>query len=145
MTLLIGIGNRDRGDDGAGIEAARYVANLAPSVTVLESRGEAAELIEAWKDADIVYAIDCCVSQGVPGMIHRFEAHEAPLPEKIGAVSSHGIGLGTAIELARVMNLLPRRLIVFAIEGKKFKSGAPLSAPVADAALRAAQTIAAEL
>ena len=143
--LVIGVGNETRGDDAAGPLAARTIRAADPAIPVAESHGEPAALIDAWLGAETVYLADCCTLSNRPGTIHRFAAHDAPLPERLGAVSSHGIGLGTMIELTRAMKALPRRLIVFAIEGACFDIGAPPSAAVAEAAQQVAARIRKEI
>lgn len=123
--LVIGIGNEMRGDDAAGLLAARRIKAAAlPDVTVRESAGDPAGLMEAWRGARKVCVIDCCAPMGEPGRIHRFDARAAPLPEVVRTHSSHGAGLGMAIELARTLGALPPELTVFAIEGRAFDHGA---------------------
>jgi hydrogenase maturation protease len=143
--LVIGIGNADRGDDAAGLLAVRAIRTADPAIPVGESRGEPAALIDAWRGAEAVYLVDCCTASRQSGTVHRFAAHEAPLPEQLGAVSSHGIGLGTTIELARALDALPGSLIVFAIEGACFDAGVPPSAVVTRAAGQAALRIRKEI
>ena len=144
--LVIGIGNESRGDDGAGLLVARAVAAEAlPDLSVLESDGEPAGLMQAWAGARDVYIADCCAPMGSPGTIHRFAAQDGPLPERLGAISSHGFGLGMTIELARAMDALPPRLTVFAIEGADFAPGAAMSSQIREAASRVAHRICAEL
>jgi hydrogenase maturation protease len=60
----------------------------------------------------------------------------APVPRPLFATSSHAVGLAESIELARVLGSLPKRCVVFAVEGERFDLGAPLSAPVAEAVAR---------
>ena len=141
--LVIGIGNPDRGDDAAGLIAARGIRVY--DVTILESQAEPYSLMEAWRGHETVYLIDACMAVDGPGTIHRFEAHTAPLPERIGALSSHGIGLGTTIELARAMGELPPRLIVFAIEARDYEPGGPVCRSVQEAAARVTEMIEAEI
>lgn len=132
--LVIGVGNGDRGDDGAALAAVRALAGAAPhDVGIAESRGEPASLIDLWTGFDIVILVDACASGAVPGTILRFEAHEAPLPEHFSAVSTHGFGVGAAIELGRAIGALPKALIVFGIEARSFEAGAALSPEVAEA------------
>ena len=73
--------------------------------------------------------------------MHCFNAATAPVPEGFGAVSTHGFGLGAAIELGRAMGCLPPILTVYGIEAASFEAGAPLSRPVRTAAEVLAQTI----
>jgi hydrogenase maturation protease len=49
------------------------------------------------------------------------------------AASSHGIGLGDTVELARVLGRLPARLTVLAVVGRDFGFGTDLTAEVAAA------------
>lgn len=144
--LVIGIGNETRGDDGAGLLAARRIREMArPGVRVLELTAEPSDLIDAWRGARRVYVIDCAAPVGQPGTIRRFAAHDTPLPASLGAVSSHGMGLVAAIELARALDELPDRLIVYAIEGTAFAAGARPHPTVRKAAGDVARAICGEL
>ena len=69
---------------------------------------------------------------------------DAPLPEPRSPTSTHTLGLGAAIELARALKQLPARCIVYAVEGAVFDAGSALSLPVAAAVRRLAARINAE-
>lgn len=130
-TIVIGIGNPYRGDDGAGLKVARTLKNkMPPGVRVEESSGEIGELMELWKDCKKALAVDALSSGGPPGKVMRFEAHAGPLPAETFHYSTHGLSLAEAVELARAMNALPPRLVIFAIEGKDFTAGEALSKEV---------------
>ncbi len=138
-SLIIGIGNSDRGDDGVGPAVARILSEEAPDdVSVIVSQGEPAGLIDAWTNMEAVFLVDACVSGGGAGTIQRFDAVQSPLPEQFDAISTHGFGVSAAIELARAIGSLPRRLIVYGIEASEFEPGTPLST----SAQRAAQEVA---
>ncbi|WP_374228259.1 hydrogenase maturation protease [Streptacidiphilus sp. ASG 303] len=62
-----------------------------------------------------------------------------------GQASSHGLGLGEAVELARALDRLPERLVVYAVEGRDTSCGTGLSEPVAEAVGPLADRIAAEV
>jgi hydrogenase maturation protease len=47
-----------------------------------------------------------------------------------GSSSTHAVGVGEAIELARTLHRLPRRVILFGVEGHSFAAGSGLSAEV---------------
>jgi hydrogenase maturation protease len=55
------------------------------------------------------------------------------------------MGAAEAIELARTLGRLPRRLVVYGIEGASFHPGAPLTPAVADAVKMAAGMVRAEI
>ena len=143
---VVGVGNELRGDDAAGLLVARRLRDLAgPGVEVLEVEGEPTRLIEMWQDADAVVVVDAVRSGAPAGTVSRFDAAAAPLPVSAGAGSTHALGLGEAIELARTLDRLPARLVVYAIEGGRFEAGAGVSAPVAAAVDRVAGAVLAEV
>lgn len=131
MLAVIGIGDRFRRDDGAGLEVARRL-RLAhpPGVVVKEEEGEPQSLIDAWSGVDEALVIDTISSGSEPGTLHRYEVNEEPLPSKVFRSPTHSVGLAEAIELGRSLGRLPARLVVFAIEGKSFEEGEGLTAPV---------------
>jgi hydrogenase maturation protease len=132
--LIIGIGNRFRGDDAAGLCVAdRLRAGTIDGAAVIESSGEAAELMEMWVDTDHVIVVDAVRSGAPAGAVHRFDARANSLPSQSFQTSTHSFGLAEAVELARSLGRLPRRLIVYGIEGSDFGHGSALSAPVAGA------------
>jgi hydrogenase maturation protease len=135
---VIGLGNPDRGDDGAGRAVARWLAGrLPPGVEILERGGEAADLLACLEGAAAVYLVDASALAGAPGRVRRFDAAAAPLPAQSFAFSTHGLGLAEAVELARALGSLPPRCVVYAIEGRDFAPGAPLSPAVAAAVAEA--------
>jgi hydrogenase maturation protease len=129
-TLIIGIGNPYRQDDGAGIAAARRLKEMG--FRVEEQNGEGAALIEAWTRADRVILIDAVSSGAPPGTLHRFDATSRRLPKTPFRRSTHAFGVAEAVELARSLHRLPRRLIVYGIEGKRFGTGDGVSPDVAN-------------
>jgi hydrogenase maturation protease len=131
---VIGIGNPLRGDDAIGLLVARRVRELAgPEAEVIELEGEPSRLIDAWHGARLAVVADAVKSGAAVGSVLRFDASADPLPPSLSVTSTHALGLGDAIEIARSLDLLPPRLIVYAIEGARFEAGAELSPAVAAA------------
>jgi len=129
--LVIGIGNEYAHDDAAGLRVARALAAQPPDgVEIQEQRGEGAALMESWKGAGAVIVIDAARSGSAPGTLHRFDAGQAPLPAEPFRGSTHAFGLYEAVEVARSLNHLPPRLIVYAIDGRDFSAGIGLSLEV---------------
>ena len=129
--LVIGIGNPDRGDDAVGLALARELKQAAvPGVTVIEHRGDAADLVELLAGTDAVVVVDAAVSGAAPGTFRRIDVHREALPASWFACSTHGLGLATAIELAGTLGSLPPRCVVYAIEGTIFDHGAAISTDV---------------
>lgn len=133
--IVLGIGNPDRGDDGAGRRVARLLRWWLPEeIEVAEHDGEATGLLARLDGAAAAYLVDACASGAPAGTVHRFDAGAAPLAQRAFGLTTHGFGLAEAIELARALGQLPVRCVVYAIEGTCFEVGAPLS-PAASAAV----------
>lgn len=144
--LVIGVGSQERGDDGVGLLVARAMgAKNLPNTTILEESGEGAALLEAWAGADAVILIDAVSSGAAPGTLHRFDARSERIPAIFSRFSSHAFGVAEAVELARTMNELPPRIVVFGIEGKAFEMGIGLSPEVVTAARIAVRAVAHEV
>jgi hydrogenase maturation protease len=144
--LFLGIGNPMRGDDAAGLLAARALRERGgDGIEVRELEGEPVDLIEAWEGAGLVVVADAVTSGGEPGEVRRIDAGAGPLPAALAGPSTHLLGLSEAIELGRALGRLPDRLVVYGIEGKRFEAGAERSAAVLAAAEWVADAALAEL
>lgn len=129
--LILGVGNADRGDDAVGLIVARRVRNeLRDVAEVREVRGEGTALLELWTGADVVIVIDAIQSGSAPGTVHRFDASRQPIPASSVRSSTHAFGVAEAVALARTLQQLPPRLVVYGIEGKSFALGVGLSPEV---------------
>lgn len=134
---VIGIGRADRGDDAVGLVVAQALrAARMPGVRVMATTGDGTALMEAWRNADTVFVVDAIRSGARPGVIHRIAAHRGPLPAAFRHSSTHSFGLAEAIEWSRLAGQLPRRLILYGIEGSTFTLGSHLSPEVAEAAAK---------
>lgn len=123
--LVIGIGNEFRGDDAAGVLVARSLLSMPVSgVTAIEASGEGVGLMELWEGFDDVVLVDAVVSGAEPGTVHEWDVTTEPLPSHCRSASTHSFGVQDAIELARVLGRLPKRLMVLGVEGRDFDAGA---------------------
>ena len=124
---MIGVGNAARGDDAAGLLAARAVGGI-------ELEGDPSALLELFDGLDAAVVVDAVRSGAAAGTVRRFDAAAGPLPATLrSSTSTHLVGIADAIELARVLGRLPGVLVVYAIEGERFDLGAPVSPAVAAA------------
>lgn len=146
-TLVIGIGNEYRGDDGVGrVLARRMVALDLPNVEIRESSGESFSLMELWAETQKVILVDAIQSGATPGTVQRFDAGSQPLPtEFVQQCSTHALSLPEAVELARSLGQLPPEVVIFGIEGLSFEHGNNLTPTVAKAADEAFELIRKEL
>jgi hydrogenase maturation protease len=145
IAIVIGIGNAFRSDDGVGLWVARKIREQLPdSVSVLEATGEVTALLEAWEGAAFVILVDAVRSGAAPGTIHRLDAPAERVSSIFCSGSTHSFGVGEAIELARALNRLPPRLIVYGIDGGNFGPGVELSPVVVRSAAEVAERILSE-
>jgi hydrogenase maturation protease len=138
--LVIGIGNPDRGDDGAGRAVAARLE--ARGFSVIACGGDATTLLDLFDGAGAVVIVDAAVSGAAPGTIVRLDLAAGEDPPRRAGTSTHGFGLAEAIALARSFGTLPARCRLFAIEAAGFEHGAGLSPAVADAVAAATDEIA---
>ncbi len=138
-TLVIGCGNPDRGDDGAGILVARRLRELG--LHAVENTGDMVGLIDTWSEAEQAIIVDTVVTGASPGSVQRWDGRRAPLRRESFRSSSHSLGVAEAVELARLLDRLPPRLWIYGIEGSQFEPGAGVSAAVAGAVEQVAQEI----
>jgi hydrogenase maturation protease len=143
--LVIGVGNRHRHDDGVGLEVVRLVRpRLSNPGRAVEFSAEGTGLLDLWEDEGEVVVVDAVRSGAPAGTIHRLDAI-GPAPFRSDAISStHGLSVGEAVRLGRSLGCLPRRLVIYGVEGSDFSPGVGLSEPVRQAAARAVESIARE-
>jgi len=145
--VVIGVGNEFRRDDGAGPAVIARLRALQPGdaslsgVTLAVSDGEPGRLIDLWEGTSLAVVIDAVRDSSLPPG-HTCElAADALAGMAAGAASSHGIGLGDTVELARALGCLPARLTVLAVAGRDFGLGAGLTAEVAAAVAELAEQV----
>lgn len=134
---VVGVGNDFRRDDGVGwtvvarLRERAETRPLPPGTVLAACDGDPGRLIGLWQGAALAVVVDAAHAHpGTPGRVHRLEI-EAECLAQPSATSSHGLGLGEAVELARLLGLLPERLVVYAVEGAETDFGAGLSPAVA--------------
>jgi len=148
--LVVGIGNPDRGDDGIGPLAVRQLArrmshDVSPNVAIVERSGDALALIDDWAGYDAVILVDAAAPGSLPGRVHRIDLLAGELPAGASLSSTHGFGVAEAVGLARALDLLPRHVIAYAIDGAQFDPGTPISHEVAAAVDDVVARVAGEL
>lgn len=142
--VVIGVGNYLRHDDAAGLATVRLLRARAHAaeIEVYELEGEMLALLDLWAGADAVVLVDAIHCDGPPGSISRLDATSAAIPASLrGSASTHAVGVGEAIELARALQRLPGRVVLFGVKGRCFDAGFGLSEEVADTTGRLADAV----
>ena len=143
--LVIGVGNPDRADDGAGpLVATRLAAMRPPRLRAMVRNGDLLALLDDWAGADAVVVVDAAAPLARAGTIHRWTPGCGPLPLSPQPRSTHGFGVAETIALAERLGRLPPMLVVYAIEGARFDLGAAMTTAVRRAALALARRLCGE-
>lgn len=133
--LVIGVGNRDRGDDAAGPVACDLIRSAkVTGVETLVFEGSVVDLPLHWGPDDRVLIVDAAAPSGRPGCITEVDALADRLVAP-GTISTHTVDVGAAVELARAMAKLPAELTIVGIEGASFEFGDGLG-PAVDRAVK---------
>jgi len=126
-TQIIGCGNRQRMDDGAGILVAEQLRKAGIAAEV--QSGGAFELVASWEQHEWLILVDAVVTGGPCGTVHVWEGHPPQLPYT-RQFSSHGFGLAEAFRLGQILDCLPERITVYGIEADQFGMGEQVSPEV---------------
>ncbi|NJC72453.1 hydrogenase maturation protease [Planosporangium thailandense] len=139
--IVIGVGNSYRRDDGVGpYVVERLRERGVPDEVLAVSDGETTELIDLWDGEDLAVVVDAVRAAPThPGRIHHLAVADPPA-ERCRA--AHGLDLGEAVELARVLGRLPRRLALYTVEATDIDYGVGLTPAVIEAAGRLTDEIA---
>jgi len=135
VTLVLGLGSPDRGDDGAGPAVAAHVRALGLPGVRVRVVGDPSRLLEAWSGEPDVVVVDAVRADDEPaGTVLAIELGAqvrtpATMPAGSGG-GTHTLGLADAVRLARALDALPQRLLVVGIVGRTFTLGAGLSEAV---------------
>jgi len=144
--VVIGIGNEWRHDDGAGLAVARELRERGGSgARVLEQDGDLNALLDALEGVDVALIVDSTSSAAEPGSVRRLDPSRDNLADTLPRTSSHALGLAEALELARSLGRLPKRVVVYGIEGESFVMGAGLSPCVESAVEEVAEAVRSDL
>ena len=127
-----------------GLCLAAQLAQFSDIETMIVE-GDLSDLAMRWRSDQSVVLVDAVHSERPPGTVVTIDGL-ADTPMVHGRpISSHGVGVPEAIELARLLNRLPGSLVIYGVEAGSFDHFAPLSEPVAAALPGLAQRILEEL
>ncbi len=117
-TLVLGLGNPIRCDDGVGLRVATAVKDKLnqPETTVVEASVAGLDLLDLLVGYEKVIIVDAIrTSEGKPGQVYRLAPEVFDATRH--AASPHDINFATALELGNRLKLaLPRQIVIFGVE-----------------------------
>ncbi|MDP3062288.1 MAG: hydrogenase maturation protease [Chloroflexota bacterium] len=114
-TLILGLGNPILSDDAAGLHIARLLHGClgGEDVDLVEAAVAGLQTVELLSRYDRAVVIDVVQDEARAGEWCRLDPHDL---EGGSSISSHSIGLGQALRLARLLGLpLPAQTLVYAV------------------------------
>lgn len=114
-TLILGLGNPILSDDAAGLQAARQLYELVggDDVDLVEAAVAGMQTVQLLSGYDRAVIIDVVQDEARVGEVWRLDSADL---EDVSSTSSHGIGVGQALRLARLMGLpVPEQILIYAI------------------------------
>jgi hydrogenase maturation protease len=148
-TLVLGLGNPFRGDDGIGPEvvAALRQETLSPDVTIIDGGTPGLETVLIWQNHQRVIVVDAADMGLDPGRWKRFLPEDAiwgvNKAEMQGTM--HSAGLAEALALAEALDMLPPELIFYGIQPARLDWSVGLSSEVQPAVTAVSKSILHEL
>ncbi len=132
--LVVGLGHPARHDDALGLEIVERVhPRLGESGEARSCVSDGTELLDLWEGRELVVVVDAVRSGAAPGTVHRLEVTDLPVPPVFRITSTHNLSIADVVALARSLDRLPARLVIYGVEGERFDPGVGLSDRVAAA------------
>jgi len=145
-TLILGLGNPLRSDDGVGIavvEALRQGTSILEDVKIIDGGTSALQALPFLPEYQQVFIIDAANMNSKPGEWRCIHVEEIALEfEKSGNVAYlHHMGLKEMISLGRSLQILPTDLYIYAIQPQTLQFSMSLSQSLAIAVKQVSQDI----
>jgi hydrogenase maturation protease len=119
--VVIGVGHRDRADDGIGPAVVDALSHRTHQITAVVREGDLAVLPLLWERDDDVVIVDASLASSERvGQLHEIEPDQ--LLSSIG-LSTHGLNVADAIQLAERIGRSPARVRVIGIGARDFGHG----------------------
>jgi hydrogenase maturation protease len=154
-TVVVGVGNPYRRDDGVGPALVDRLAAVGPpGVALVTVRGDTTRLMDIWDGAWLAIVIDAARSgQRPPGSVRRGLVHPGPAhPGPVGPegpvnrlAGTHGLDVIETLRIARSLDRCPPRLVLFTVEAADLDPGPGLSPAVLEALPRVVAAVLHEL
>lgn len=133
-TLVLGLGNSLRGDDGAGpsVVAALSQMDLPPHVELIDGGTPGLETVLLFEGYERVIIVDVADMGLEPGQWRRFTPDTAEIKTDENKLSGtlHAAGLAEALVLAEALGMLPEEVVIYGIQPKQLDWSEGLTAPL---------------
>ncbi len=131
-TLVLGLGNALRGDDGGGVRVALALAAraLPDDVQVIDGGTHGLGLVALIQGRQRLIVVDAADVDRSPGEFLRFTPKEARMLGTDQHLSIHAAGLRDALLLAQALKVLPDEVVIFGVQPNNLEWDSDLSPQV---------------
>ncbi len=141
---IIGCGNINRSDDGAGIAVITALKELyknntpSKSIKLVDAGTDGMSILMETEISDQLIIIDACTSQGAPGSLYKLPASNIPPVSYSTAYSLHDFRWDNALSAARQLygEAIIANTSIYLIEAKTIDYGLDMSSEVSRAVQR---------
>jgi hydrogenase maturation protease len=142
-TLVLGLGNPLRQDDGLGIAAVQLLrAHELPDGVCVEEAGTPGWGLPAWLEGWChVILVDAAHMGCPPGTYRRFNTEDVRLIGHQQMLSLHEPNLANGLALAEALDVLPEKITFYCIEPEQTGEGMELSPSVQNALYKLVENI----
>jgi hydrogenase maturation protease len=130
-TLVLGLGNPLRGDDGIGPAVIEWLQahDLLPDVVAIDGGTRGLELVLTLADCRRALIVDAANIGRTPGEWERFTPDLIRLKDG-PTISLHAAGLAEALALGEALCALPEEMMIFGVQPARLDWSPGLSAEV---------------
>ena len=117
-TLVLGVGNLLRGDDGLGPRVIDWLSeqDLPAGVTLVDGGTSGLAIVSQLMGQQRAIIVDAADVAGMPGEWRRFTPDTAQLKGNDASLSLHFAGLTEALTLAAALKVLPEEVIIYGVQ-----------------------------
>ncbi|HSM01652.1 MAG TPA: hydrogenase maturation protease [Acidimicrobiia bacterium] len=140
---VLGIGNRDRGDDAIGLLILEALERRdLDGVDLHPGDGDPGWMIDTLDGRRCAVVVDAMrTGAAAPGTVVVIDASAHEVPAMTRLSSSHAMGAAASLELARALGMLPDRVVVVGVEAGSMRLGDEVTSEVANAVEMAADAV----
>lgn len=133
-TVVLGMGNALKGDEGAGAHAVnrlRHVYSNRGDVVVLDGGSLSFQLAGCIEQAERLVVIDVAELRQAPGVVQLFEGSKMEgFIREIKKRTPHDVSLADLLTMVELLGGLPERRALIAVQPQRIIWSDTLSAPV---------------
>jgi hydrogenase maturation protease len=143
LTLILGLGNSLRGDDGVGPAVIAWLDQrvLPPGAEAIDGGTAGLDIVSTLMGRERAIIVDAADIERSPGEWVRFTPAAARLKDNDTTLSLHSAGLAEALALGAALNVLPPTIIIYGVQPQNLDWSSQLSAEVQAAVAEVGQAI----